>query len=46
MTIAVRVWMERIPEFHIRADEPMKWAGGQVRGPRIMAMSFPAGHKR
>ena len=26
--------------------EPMKWAGGQVRGPRIMPMSFPPGSKR
>jgi len=46
MTIAVRVWMERIPDFHISDREPMKWAGGQVRGPRVMPMSFPAGEKR
>jgi cytochrome P450 len=46
MTTAVRVWMERIPEFHVDDREPMKWAGGQVRGPRIMPMSFPPGQKR
>lgn len=46
MTTAVRVWLERIPEFHVSDREPMKWAGGQVRGPRIMPMSFPAGEKR
>lgn len=46
MTVAVRVWMERLPEFNVRADEPMKWAGGQVRGPRVLPMAFPAGAKR
>ncbi len=46
MTTAVRVWLERIPEFHVSEREPMKWAGGQVRGPRIMAMSFPPGSPR
>jgi len=46
MTTAVRVWMERIPEFTVSDREPMKWAGGQVRGPRIMPLSFPAGQKR
>ena len=41
MTIAVRVWMERIPEFHVSDREPMKWAGGQVRGPRFLPVTFP-----
>ena len=43
MTVAIRVWMERIPEFHVSDRESMKWAGGQVRGPRILPMSFPPG---
>jgi len=46
MTTAVRVWLERIPEFHVSDRSPMKWAGGQVRGPRLMPMSFPSGSKR
>jgi len=46
MTTAVRIWLERIPEFHVSDREPMKWAGGQVRGPRIMPMSFPPGQRR
>ena len=47
MTIAdPRTWFERIPEFHVSDREPMKWAGGQVRGPRIMPMSFPPGTRR
>ena len=46
MSTAIRVWTERIPEFHVSDRESMKWAGGQVRGPRIMPMSFPAGAPR
>ena len=46
MTTAVRVWLERIPEFTLREGEEMKWAGGQVRGPRLMPMQFPAGQAR
>ncbi len=46
MQTAIRVWLERIPHFELSDREPMKWAGGQVRGPRIMPMSFPAGQRR
>ncbi|MEM7093096.1 MAG: cytochrome P450 [Actinomycetota bacterium] len=46
MTTALRVWLERIPEFEVSDRGPMKWAGGQVRGPRLMPMSFPAGSPR
>ncbi|MEM9203765.1 MAG: cytochrome P450 [Actinomycetota bacterium] len=46
MTTALRVWMERIPEFSLRDGEPMEWAGGQVRGPRVMPFAFPAGRRR
>ncbi|MBT5754058.1 MAG: cytochrome P450 [Acidimicrobiaceae bacterium] len=43
MTTAVRIWMERIPEFSVTKGEPMTWAGGQVRGPRVLPMNFPPG---
>jgi len=46
MSTSMRVWIERIPEFHVSDREPMKWAGGQVRGPRVMPMSFPVGSRR
>ena len=46
MATAVRVWLERIPDYELSDREPMKWAGGQVRGPRVMPFSFPAGQKR
>lgn len=41
MTTALRVWLERIPQFHVSDREPTKWAGGQVRGPRVLPVSFP-----
>ena len=46
MSTSIRVWIERMPEFHVSDREPMKWAGGQVRGPRVMPMSFPPGSRR
>ena len=46
MNVALRVWLERIPEFEVSDREPMQWAGGQVRGPRVMPISFPAGSRR
>jgi cytochrome P450 len=45
MTTAVRIWMERIPEFSVTEGEPMSWAGGQVRGPRVLPVNFPPGMK-
>ncbi len=46
MTTALKVWLERIPVFEVSDREAMKWVGGQVRGPRVMPMSFPPGEKR
>lgn len=46
MNTAIRVWLERIPEFTLRTEETMKWAGGQVRGPRMLPLAFPAGTAR
>ena len=46
MNTALRVWLERIPEFRLSDPDSVKWAGGQVRGPRLMPMSFPAGEPR
>ena len=46
MDIALRVWFERIPEFELADNEGVTWAGGQVRGPRNLPMSFPAGSPR
>jgi cytochrome P450 len=40
MDVALRVWMERIPEFELADPDAVTWAGGQVRGPRNMAIRF------
>jgi cytochrome P450 len=40
MDVALRVWMERIPEFELSDPEAVTWAGGQVRGPRNIPVSF------
>jgi cytochrome P450 len=41
MEIALRTWMDRIPEFEVSAPDEVTWAGGQVRGPRFLPVSFP-----
>lgn len=46
MHTALRVWLERIPSFVVSDREPMRWAGGQVRGPRVMPLDFPPGSRR
>ncbi|MFQ5558422.1 MAG: cytochrome P450, partial [Acidimicrobiales bacterium] len=40
MDAALRVWMERIPEFEVTDPEAVTWAGGQVRGPRHLPIGF------
>jgi hypothetical protein len=40
MDVALRVWFERIPEFELSDPDAVTWAGGQVRGPRNMAIRF------
>ncbi len=42
MDVALRVWFERIPDFELSDPSGVTWAGGQVRGPRILPMRFPA----
>ncbi len=40
MDVALRVWMERIPEFEVTDPDAVTWAGGQVRGPRRLPLVF------
>ena len=40
MDVALRVWMERIPEFEVTDPDAVTWAGGQVRGPRRLPLAF------
>ena len=41
LRVAVEEWMKAIPEFELDTSRPMKWAGGQVRGPRRLPVKFP-----
>lgn len=34
MQIALRVWLELIPEFAVEPDAAVTWSTGQIRGPR------------
>nr|WHW29285.1 putative cytochrome P450 [uncultured bacterium] len=40
MDVALRTWFERIPEFEVSDPAQVTWAGGQVRGPRYLPVSF------
>jgi cytochrome P450 len=40
MRVAVEVWLERIPEFRLADGGEVTWAGGQVRGPRTVPVTF------
>ncbi|MEM7273003.1 MAG: cytochrome P450 [Actinomycetota bacterium] len=46
MDVALRVWFERIPDFELADPNGITWAGGQVRGPRVLPMKFEAGQPR
>jgi cytochrome P450 len=40
MEVALEVFLERIPEFHLDDVTAVTWAGGQVRGPRTLPLAF------
>ncbi len=40
MRVAVEEWLARIPEFELDPTEEVTWAGGQVRGPRTIPVTF------
>ena len=40
MEVALKTWFERIPEFTLSDPDAVTWAGGQVRGPRIVPVNF------
>jgi cytochrome P450 len=42
MQVALSVFLERIPEFHLADPAEVTWCGGQVRGPRTIPLTFPA----
>jgi cytochrome P450 len=40
LTVALEEWLARIPDFSLAEGEEILWAGGQVRGPRILPVVF------
>jgi cytochrome P450 len=40
MQVALGVFLERIPEFHLADTGAVTWCGGQVRGPRTLPLTF------
>ncbi len=43
MDVALRVFMERVPEFRLSDASAVTWSGGQVRGPRTIPVTFSTG---
>jgi cytochrome P450 len=41
LTVALQEWLRRIPTFRLADDAVVTWAGGQVRGPRLLPVEFP-----
>jgi cytochrome P450 len=41
LRIALEEWLRRIPEFRLADGAEVTWAGGQVRGPRVLPVVFP-----
>jgi cytochrome P450 len=35
---ALEVWLERVPEFSLEDPSAVRWAGGQIRGPRTLPL--------
>jgi cytochrome P450 len=40
LRVAVERWLHRIPEFRLADGAEVRWAGGQVRGPRSVPVVF------
>jgi cytochrome P450 len=40
LQVALEEWLARIPEFSLAQGEAISWAGGQVRGPRVLPVVF------
>jgi cytochrome P450 len=41
MRVSIQEWLKRIPDFRLADPSKVTWAGGQVRGPRILPVVFP-----
>ncbi|HVA08976.1 MAG TPA: cytochrome P450 [Acidimicrobiales bacterium] len=41
LQVAVEEWLDQIPSFSLEEGKEILWAGGQVRGPRVLPVVFP-----
>jgi hypothetical protein len=41
LQVALEEWLGTIPSFSLEEGKEILWAGGQVRGPRILPVVFP-----
>ena len=42
MQVALQVWFDRLRDFELSDSDAVVWAGGQVRGPRVVPVRFIA----
>jgi cytochrome P450 len=40
LRVALEEWLRRIPDFRLEEGAEVTWAGGQVRGPRVLPVVF------
>jgi hypothetical protein len=40
LRVALEEWLAYIPKFTLEAGKEITWAGGQVRGPRVLPVVF------
>jgi cytochrome P450 len=40
LRVALEEWLRRIPDFQVADGQDVLWAGGQVRGPRVLPVVF------
>jgi cytochrome P450 len=40
LQVALEEWLQRIPAFSLQGGKEIAWAGGQVRGPRVLPVVF------
>ena len=45
MNVAIEEFLKMVPEFEIEDASKVTWAGGQVRGPRTIPVTFPTRHE-
>jgi cytochrome P450 len=41
LRVALEEWLRRLPDFRLADGAEITWAGGQVRGPRVLPVVFP-----